>query len=264
MTDDAAPVWRMDLRFPFTPRPRHGWGRPSHPGLTALCEAAGTRIAGWRRAVEEVRGEVAGSIPVSEGGPALPYWSNGWLPPLDALMLMAALKTRRPARFVEIGSGHSTRFARWAIAHWRTGTHLTSIDPDPRAAIDALCDRVVRCGLEDADLALFAAVGPGDVVSLDGSHRAMKNTDVTVFFLEVLPRLPRGVLVHVHDVFLPDDYPPAWNGRWYNEQYLLATALLHGDRLAVEFPAHWAHRHHPLELPFAGDPFPGTGFWFTL
>ncbi|MCR9256373.1 MAG: class I SAM-dependent methyltransferase [Alphaproteobacteria bacterium] len=257
------PIWRMDLTFPFTPRPRQGWGAPAHAELAALCAAARSRVEAWLTEIAAVRGEASDAIPVRERDNATPYWSNGWLPPLDALMLMAVLKTKRPKRLIEIGSGHSTRFARWAVGHWDTGTHITSIDPQPRADIDGLCDALVRAGLEDADLALFEDVAAGDVVSLDGSHRSMKNSDVTVFFLEVLPRLPKGVLVHIHDVFLPDDYPPEWNRRWYNEQYLLATALLFGSTLTVEMPVHWAARTFAPALPHDGDAFPGTGFWLS-
>ncbi len=62
------------------------------------------------------------------------------------------------------------------------------------------------------------------------------NSDATVFFLEILPRLKPGILVHIHDIFLPFDYPPEWAGRIYPEQYLLACYLLAGSRLQVELP----------------------------
>src|SRR5262249_13315340 len=138
------------------------------------------------------------------GDPAdgAPYWDNGWLPPLDALGLYGFLAEHNPRRYVEVGSGNSTRFARRAIADPRLSTRITSIDPAPRAHIDPLCDVVVRQPLERADLGLFADLAAGDVVFLDGSHRAFMGSDVTVFFFEVLPRLPAGVLVHVHDIVL--------------------------------------------------------------
>src|SRR5262249_38681185 len=96
----------------------------------------------------------------------------------------------------------------------------------PRTEIDALCDQVIRRSLEDCDLAMFDALTPGDVLFFDGSHRVFTNSDVTVFFFEVLPRLNPGVLVHVHDIFWPWDYPPHWNERLYAEQYLLGAMLL--------------------------------------
>jgi hypothetical protein len=139
---------------------------------------------------------------------------------------MTFLWERKPRRYFEIGSGYSTMFARHAITAAGLSTSITSMDPQPRAEIDAICDVRIRSGLENCDLAAFDELGSGDILFYDGSHRCFTNSDVTVFFLEVLPRLPPGVLVHIHDIFLPDDYPEAWNSRLYSEQYLLAAMLL--------------------------------------
>ena len=97
-------------------------------------------------------------------------------------------------------------FARHAIRTGNLKTTIMSIDPKPRAEIDSLCDRVMRLPLELCDLNLFRELEPGDILFFDGSHRIFANSDVTVFFIEVLPRLKPGVLVHVHDIFLPADY----------------------------------------------------------
>ena len=70
-------------------------------------------------------------------------------------------------------------------------------------------------------------LAPGDVLSIDSSHILMPGTDVDILLNRVLPALPAGVLVHIHDVFLPDDYPPAWSWRGYNEQ-LGVAALVQG------------------------------------
>jgi hypothetical protein len=117
------------------------------------------------------------------------------------------------------------------------GTRLVSIDPHPRAETEALCNEVVRQPLEDTDLSIFAALGPDDICFIDNSHLAFQNSVVTVFMLEVLPSLRPGVLVGIHDIMLPGDYPEAWRERFYNGQYLLAAFLLgrarrHADRAA--------------------------------
>ncbi len=78
---------------------------------------------------------------------------------------------------------------------------------------------------------------------LDGSHVALMGSDATVFFLELLPQLPAGVVVGIDDVFLPWDYPPTWNRRMYGEQYLLAAFLLGGGAGAtIRFPGLWISR----------------------
>src|SRR5690606_30946570 len=92
--------------------------------------------------------------------------------------------------------------------------------------IDMICDNVFREPLEDVGLEIFDALGAGDILYIDNSHRAFMNSDVTVVFLDILPRLKPGVLVQIHDVTLPYDYPEVWIDRHYSEQYLLAAWLL--------------------------------------
>lgn len=155
-----------------------------------------------------------------------PSWANEWLPPLDAAAIYAFIRSRSPALYVEIGSGNSTKFAARARRDGGLGMRIVSIDPRPRTEVDALCDQVLRAPLETADTAVFSELSSGDVVFVDGSHRVFLNSDATVFFLELLPQLPDGVLVGVHDVFLPYDYPQEFADRFYSEQYLLAAHLI--------------------------------------
>lgn len=155
-----------------------------------------------------------------------PGWINAWLPALDALALYGFIAQQRPRRFIEIGSGNSTRFAQRAIDDHAIDCEIISIDPAPRAEIDAICDVVVRKGLEAVDLKIFDQARANDIVFLDSSHRCFMGSDVTVFFTEVLPRLAAGVTIGVHDIFLPYDYPLEWTARLYSEQYLLACCLL--------------------------------------
>lgn len=169
-------------------------------------------------------------IPVHgvEGEPLRPRWDNGWFPPLDAISLYGLLALRNPRWYVETGSGNSTMFARQAIKDHGLRTQIISIDPFPRADIDQICDRAIRQPFEDVASEFFASLSGEDVFFVDNSHRAFPNSDVTVFFLEVLPKLPKGIVFGLHDITLPVDYPNSWNDRFYNEQYLLATYLLGG------------------------------------
>ncbi|MFF8954224.1 class I SAM-dependent methyltransferase [Streptomyces sp. NPDC014894] len=170
------------------------------------------------------------------------YWGNTWLSPLDALSLYGFLASERPARYLEVGSGNSTKFARRAIDDLGLATQIISIDPQPRAGIDHLCDRVERVPLQNADLRVFEELEPGDVLFLDGSHRLHMGSDVMVFFFELLPRLKPGVLVHVHDIMLPADYPESWRWRHYSEQYLLAAMMTAApQRFDVELPNAFIH-----------------------
>jgi hypothetical protein len=184
------------------------------------------------------------------------------------------LRAHRPKRFVEVGSGVSTKFARRAVTFYDLPTRLTSIDPQPRNEIDQICDEVIRQPLERCDLAMFEALEPGDVFFLDSSHRSFQGSDVTVFFLEILPRLKSGVIVHVHDVYLPYDYISGHIHRLWNEQYLLASALLFGpDRFEILFPAWFVGRDPDLAAhagailrrgPLADVDLYGASFWMRM
>jgi len=225
------------LDHPPRPRPRYGYGRPDHPGITALLEDGRGRYAERLDRFLELTPQLT-RIPVRGAWAGTePYWDNGWLPAADSLALYGLLAETNPGRYVEIGSGNSTKFVRRAIDDHGLRTRVTSIDPTPRASVDPLCDVVVRSPLEQADPELFAGLDAGDMVFLDGSHRVFMGSDVTVFFFEILPRLRPGVLVHVHDILLPRDYPPEWRWRYYSEQYLLAAFLLANPTLFdVELP----------------------------
>src|SRR5205085_7340172 len=86
----------------------------------------------------------------------------------------------------------------------------------------------------------FDALAAGDILFIDGSHRVFMNSDVAVLFLDVLPRLKPGVLVHIHDIYLPSDYPPRIIDWYYSEQYMLAAALLAGHQnFRVLLPGHY-------------------------
>jgi hypothetical protein len=250
--------------------PRYGHGRPSHPWLAA-------RLASGDAAYRETLAMLAGhrdalrAIPI-DGGEREPSWVNDFLPGLDGAAIYGFVRHRRPRHYLEIGSGHSTRFAARARRDGSPDTTITSIDPEPRAEVGALCDRVVRAPLEAADLAVFGELAAGDIVFFDGSHHVFMNNDVVAFFLDVLPSLPAGVLVGVHDIYLPDDYPPDIADRFYSEQYMLAAYLLGGADVEVVLPAQYVTHHSELggdldalwaDPYFAAVERHGVAFWFS-
>jgi predicted O-methyltransferase YrrM len=215
------------LDYPVDAQPRYGYGKPPHPEIYEILNRHRADYAALLRSFLPLKDALL-AIPLrSHSNSIEPCWLNRWLPGgLDTLALYGMLAVNRPKQYLEIGSGYSTRLARRAIRDQKLPTTITSIDPKPRAEIDELCDRVVRRSLQEQDLAVFDDLEPGDIVFFDGSHRASMNSDVTVFFLEVLPRLLPGVFVHLHDIPLPADYPPEWRDWYYSEQYLLAVSLL--------------------------------------
>ena len=205
------------------------------------------------------------------------HWHNGWMDATDTVSIYAFIARNRPATYWEIGSGNSTMFARRAISDHNIRTRIISVDPQPRAGIDAMCDEAIRKRLENTDWKPWvAALKPGDIVFFDGSHRCFQNSDVTVFFNEILPAVPAGVLIGIHDIFLPADYAMEWIPRFYSEQYMLACWLLAdaGRSLAIELPVYWMtllpgaeearKSMEPLWEKLPKDVVRGGGaFWFS-
>jgi hypothetical protein len=208
-------------------------------------------------------------IPFASAGRGEPHWGQDYFTGLDAAALYALIRERRPSRYHEVGSGNSTLFAARAIRDGGLPTRILSVDPQPRADVEPVCDEVVRAPLEHADPGQVAALEPGDVLLVDSSHCALTNSDVVTFFLEVLPALPGGVLVGIHDVFLPDDYPWWLSGRCYSEQYLVAAWLLGaGDRARLVLASHFCATDPTLraELDAAWDRagVPGIAYGSSL
>lgn len=195
---------------------------------------------------EDVLREVdrhASALRAFHGQPAgTPRWDQDWFPRLDGAAAYALVRSRKPRRIVEIGSGHSTRFLARAAQDEGLDCAITAVDPAPRATLAALAgvthvpltlqELLTSGGTEpgngEGSLSCLEELAPGDILFVDSSHILMPGSDVDLIVNSVLPRLPAGILVHVHDVFLPDDYPSSWTWRGYNEQSVVASLLTTG------------------------------------
>jgi len=152
---------------------------------------------------------------------------------LDASLLYAILRQGRPRQVVELGSGHSTLVTAQAAAENSAEghpCHFEAYDPFPAVAREGVPGLAAlhHVAAQDVPLQVFAALGEGDILFVDTTHTVKLGSDVTHIVLEVLPRLAPGVLVHVHDIFLPYEYPRFWPedmGLYWNEQYLLQAFL---------------------------------------
>ncbi|NJL19725.1 MAG: DUF1698 domain-containing protein [Leptolyngbyaceae cyanobacterium SM1_3_5] len=170
-----------------------------------------------------------------------PHYINPYLPAFDSVSLYCLIAELKPNVYIEVGSGNSTKFARRAISDHRLDTQIISIDPYPRAEIDSICDRVIRQPVEEVDLSIFDHLQKNDIVFIDNSHRCFMNSDVTICFLDIMPRLNPGVYLQIHDIFWPLDYPESWQERYYNEQYLLGALLANGlNNYEIVLPVYYA------------------------
>ena len=203
---------------------------PPAPALLDVFDAARPEFLSLFNALDNFESELKQIGRDSTEGPR---WGQDWFPRLDAAVAYAMVRPRKPPRIVEVGSGHSTRFMVRAIEDGRLATRLTAIDPAPRAWIGDLRDgggpiMLHRCPVQRTPFEDFGALGPGDILFIDSSHILMPGSDVDFLMNAVLPGLPAGVLVHVHDCFLPDPYPADWAWRGYNEQLAWAPLLVGG------------------------------------
>jgi Methyltransferase domain len=175
----------------------------------------------------------------------------------------------RPRRIVEIGSGFSTMVS--AQAALRNGsTQLIAVEPHPsellRKGFPGLTTLIPR-KVEEVDPALFAGLGSGDILFIDSSHVVRTGGDVNFLYLELLPRLADGVVVHVHDVFLPRDYPRDWvvdKRIFWTEQYLLHAFLIFNSAFGVLYSTPFMAERHPdrVRAAFPECPWVGGGsFW---
>lgn len=214
----------------------------------ALRAAAGahlhSREARIRAHLEAIDSFAAALEAIGPDQPPAPRWNQDWFPRLDAAAAYAMVRRHAPQCIVEVGSGHSTRFMARAVADGALATRISSIDPRPRAVLDGLKLDAHRMTLENAGLAPFESLQAGDIVFIDSSHKRAPGSDVDLLLGQVLPALASGVHVHVHDIFLPDDYPEDWTWRQYNEQEPVAELLVGGD-YAVEFASAWVVKAHP-------------------
>jgi len=183
--------------------------------------------------------------------------ANGYFDTPDAEALYLMVRRFAPKRVIEVGCGNSTRVTRQAIMDGGLDTTLTAIDPWPRADIADVVDHFEQATLESVDPGLFGALGSGDILFIDSSHQVRMSNDVAHLFCRIIPELAPGVVIHVHDVFLPYEYPkrffydcPSWG-----EQYVL-HALLQGGGYEILWPGHHLQRDRAdavAALPFLGQ-----------
>lgn len=229
---------------------------------------------------------------------ALPHdWNNVTFPTFDALALWAMLKEYKPPRIIEVGSGRSTLIMLEARKRGYIESHITCIDPGDGGLNNATldkgffqeCNQYIPKPVQEVDPALFAELNAGDLLFVDGSHICSYGSDVTYTFLEILPRLRPGVIVHIHDILWPFDYPVVWHqqGRGYNEHYLMGVLLLvdQGRRYKTWLPVRyllshgfeaslkdWTAAAKSVGMEFSGSSYlsqafmgyQGTGFWMEV
>jgi len=192
---------------------------------------------------------------------------------LDAVSLYCMIRHFKPRRIIEVGCGFSSRIISIAARKNRAEGHLldcTFIEPYPTDRIlkETLAGPLLVEKVEKVPLATFQELEAGDFLFIDTSHVIKTQNDCCYEYLEMIPSLQPGVIVHVHDIFTPYDYPQEWilqNRFAFNEQYALECLMSGNPALEVILPLHSLWKDHAIAVKrlFPGALTRPAAFWLT-
>jgi len=166
---------------------------------------------------------------------------NGAFEWMDGRLLHYFLQKHQPKRVIEIGSGNSTLLMHNTIKHFGMATEIICIEPFPSKFLEVLHElghiTLIKKPLQDVDSDLFRTLRENDILFIDSSHVAKLGSDVVHYYTKIFPILSPKVLVHIHDIFSPFDYPVPWTlqGTFWNEQYMLFAFLLNNEKFRIKF-----------------------------
>lgn len=204
------------------------------------------------------------------------YLNNGAFESVDAEILYCMIRHFKPRKVFEIGSGYSTLLAAQAVLkneeEGYDNCELIAFEPYPNDTLKSGfhgLSKLVTAKIQDVPSSRFNELNENDILFIDSSHVLMIGSDVQYEYLNIMPKLKKGVLVHIHDIFLPAEYPKEWileDFRFWNEQYLLQAFLIYNQAFEVLWMGNYMNLMHSNELEAAfssykkGKISPGS-FW---
>jgi hypothetical protein len=269
---DVFPVWEQQ-GFHVTPvhfyqpipdtrsLPETLWNRPSK--LVGIDMNDVQQLDLLRKEFPRFRDEY-NELPTKPSADALRFYlNNGLFGGIDALVAYCMVRHFQPRLIIETGSGLSSLLLCEAATK-NNGANLICIEPFPQKFLKEGfpgLDQLIEKKVQDVDPKLFSQLQSDDILFIDSSHTVKIGGDVNYLFLEVLPRLKPGVIVHVHDIFLPFDYRRDWvmeEFRFWTEQYLLHAFLMFNSAFEVLMANSYLNYCHQKDLKAA---FPGLSSW---
>ena len=193
----------------------------------------------------------------------------------DAEIYYQMIRYHKPKKIIEIGSGQSSLIAMEAININKQIdnfiTELTCIEPFENKWLEKNDIRVIRKKVEEIDTDIFTDLSKGDILFIDSSHVIKPQGDIVKIFLEILPKLKSGVIIHIHDIFSPRDYLENWlkiENRFFNEQYLLEGMLDNSSRYKIMLSLNLLKYDFYKELknvcPYLNDRSEPSSFYMTI
>lgn len=179
------------------------------------------------------------------------YYKNGSFESGDAEFLYNMIRHKKPSLFVEIGSGFSTLMASSAIRKNGIACEHICIEPYEVEWLNQLHVQVIRKKVEEVDMEIFRRLEKDDILFIDSSHIIRPQGDVLFEYLEILPQLKSGVIIHIHDIFTPKDYLDEFVFKYHylwNEQYLLEALLSNNNNYRIIGAVNYLRHHYFEEL----------------
>jgi len=204
------------------------------------------------------------------------YINNQSFGPVSGEVLYCMIRNFKPMRIIEIGSGNSTYCSAQAILKNKEENNnlnckLTSIDPYPNKILRSGFpgfSKLIANKIQDVPIEEFDKLEENDILFIDSSHVLKIGSDVQFEYLKVLPRLKKGVIIHIHDILLPAEYHKEWilnENKFWNEQYLLQAFLAFNNAFEVLFAGAFLHFYHSDKLKLAFRTYSkkrfSTSFW---
>ncbi|MDH3278386.1 MAG: class I SAM-dependent methyltransferase [Nitrosopumilus sp.] len=209
-----------------------------------------------------------------------PYYENRSFGMVDSSILYSMIRHFKPKRVIEIGGGNSTKIINLALKHNTRETQIQAehicIEPFEQPFLEKIGVKIIRERVEKLDISFFKQLSKNDILFIDSSHTIRTKGDVVFEYLNLIPSLNKGVIVHSHDIYLPWDYPIKWikdKLYFWNEQYLLQALISHSLRYRVLMTNHFLSKKFPIYLLecfpmisqdlLEGDVLAGS-FWFQI
>ena len=201
--------------------------------------------------------------------------NNNFFEAGDAEIYYQMIRYFKPNKIIEIGSGHSSLIAKEAIRNNKEidnfKSELICIEPYENKWLEEKDIKVIRQKVEEVDVGIFTELNKNDILFIDSSHVIKPQGDIIKIFLEILPKLKTGVIVHIHDIFSPRDYPENWlkiENRFYNEQYLLEGILDNSSRYSIILSLNLLKHDFYNELknvcPYLNDKSEPSSFFISI
>jgi len=201
--------------------------------------------------------------------------NNNFFEAGDAEIYYQMIRHFKPNKIIEIGSGHSSLIAKEAIRNNKEidnfKSELICIEPYENKWLEEKDIKVIRQKVEEVDVGFFTELNKNDILFIDSSHVIKPQGDIIKIFLEILPKLKTGVIVHIHDIFSPRDYPEKWlkiENRFFNEQYLLEGILDNSSRYSVILSLNLLKHDFYNELknvcPYLNDKSEPSSFYISI